>query len=158
MTLITKKNSKFILIFFSFLIFLVGNKFIFNKFNFCLTTIEYNIEEKEFDALEKSEKKKIINYIDKQNIKVKNYLRFNHEIIGTSSNKNECKENIELILINLENIKKMETNFIKNIKKAKEVDVRNLFNLLFIILIFSFLKLLQNLFRLFQSKIIFNKN
>ena len=51
----------------------------------------------------------------------------------------------------------METNFIKNIKKAK-VDVRNLFNLLFIILIFSFLKLLQNLFRLFQSKIIFNKN
>ena len=137
---------------------MVGNKFIFNKFNFCLTTIEYNIEEKEFDALEKSEKKKIINYIDKQNIKVKNYLRFNHEIIGTSSNKNECKENIELILINLENIKKMETNFIKNIKKAKEVDVRNLFNLLFIILIFSFLKLLQNLFRLFQSKIIFNKN
>ena len=158
MTLITKKNSKFILIFFSFLIFLVGNKFIFNKFNFCLTTIEYNIEEKDFDALEKSEKMKIINYIDKQNIKVKNYLRFNHEIIGTSSNKNECKENIELILINLENIKKMETNFIKNIKKAKEVDVRNLFNLLFIILIFSFLKLLQNLFRLFQSKIIFNKN
>ena len=75
MTLITKKNSKFILIFFSFLIFLVGNKFIFNKFNFCLTTIEYNIEEKDFDVLEKSEKKKIINYIDKQNIKVKNYLR-----------------------------------------------------------------------------------
>lgn len=156
MTFKSKKKIKYVSSILVFSILFVGLKFIFNKSDYCLTLIKFNIIEESLDKFNLDKKRNILFEIDKQNQNIENYFRFTHKIVATSSKDGKCEKNTRLIIDNFEIYMKNEVNFLtKKIDQIEKVNINNILFLLFFILALSALKFLENLIKFFKKEIRF---